>query len=255
MTGFTADGLPYPNDYTKPADSPSAFQDLADATQRALDTKPDTTDTEALYVKSPSGVLITDWNAINVAGFYRSDVGASNSPDPADKWNGIVRYWSGVGYHQMINSATGHYPYGAILQRSYLPGIGWTPWARVVNYAYSWALLDNFIFHRHGTDGPGVDRFAAGMAKDPATAAASALDEWRVQCYDTAGNFTWSAIKIPESGVVTMPKGHATALTRIRSGEPIPADTVLTVGMLAEILRAGVGPGELNVGPPSEEVT
>lgn len=40
MTGYTIpDSLPYPDDYTQPADSPAALQSLATATQAALDKK------------------------------------------------------------------------------------------------------------------------------------------------------------------------------------------------------------------------
>lgn len=264
MTGYTpGDNLPYPDSYTEPADSPNAFQALALAVQAALDAdqaeinaRPTGVATEATYVKGPTATVVTDWNDAIPSGFYQSLPGAANVPVTSqgnDYWLGFVTCLDPSANVRQVAWPAGAagYPPAVMLQRAMLGGV-WGAWARISNYLFSWGTTDNFMTHRHGP-GDGVSRFATGMAKDPLNGNPSDSDEWRVQCYTPAGVFTWSAIKIPESGIVSMPRGHAVLRERIAAGDPIPADTVLTVGALADILRAGVGPGELNIAPPTEE--
>lgn len=235
--------LPYPNDYNDPADSPTAFRELAVATEAALNLMvPDAT-AETRYVKGPIATEITDWNAALESGFYAAPSGATNSPGTTFEtwWMGIVVHMTPVFIHQIAWPAYGYSPY-TMMDRAFNNGV-WNGWSRVTNYAQSWDDMDNLqtLQHTRAAGHPAVARFAHGMKKDSASVSPTAIDEWRVQCYDTEGTFTWSAIKIPESGIVSMPRGHAVAQSRLRRGVEVGADTAATLGNVVDIVRIMLG--------------
>lgn len=238
-------GLPYPDDYQQPADSPNALEDLAVATDAAI------TNLQAQgrgeFMHGRDATQTTDWNNANESGAYWSDSDAANQPAAsvgADFWVGLTTAhtdWAHQIAWPLALTAT-PYPPNVMVQRARRGG-SWGAWQRVANYGYSWGTIDGLRFMQHASGGAGseITRFADGLKKDDTTAGPSPADEWRVQCYDAAGNFTWSAIRIPESGIVTMPKGHALAMERLSDGQPLDPEQVVTVGVLLQLLaRAGI---------------
>ena len=191
----------------------------------------------------PMATVITNWNTAVTTGFYRSTTGAAYEPSNAlgdTHWMGFAIAYNADYVKQVAwPLGTGNYPPDVMLGRS-LRGGTWTGWHRNNAYNYSWSGLDNLTFLQHVQSGyapEGVRRFAHGMAKaDSAPASANSLDEWRVQCYDLSGNFTWSAIKIPENGNVSMPRQTRAVTRALTSQEPIEASETLTVGGLVKIL-------------------
>lgn len=243
--GTAGDDLPLIDDYNLPADVPAANNALASATQTALNNHRATSD--ARYVQGPGGVRITDWNAATLAGFYWSELGASNRPAASegdDYWIGWTAIHNDSWVHQYATAigASGQVPAAAVYHRTRSGG-AWGSWTQLGASVYSWGTASRGLYWRHGADG--AARFAALHAKSTDQGATlSSLDEWRLQCYDQAGQFTWSAIKVPESGVVSMPRGHALLLERLASGEPLPADQVVTVGALAKLLARILDPDD-----------
>lgn len=239
MTGFTTpDNIPYPNDYEQPADSPAALKANATAVQTALNKKSVHATAEANYVKGPIATRITDWNDAIASGFYAGLAGTGHPPvDTWDtSWMGISVQVSSEYIHQIAWPLSGYDP-SMMMQRARTGGT-WGGWSRLVNHPQSWSSADNLInfMHRGYSGGATKQRFATGLVKSNSLADAHVLDEWRVQCYDLDGSYTWAAIKIPESGVVSFPKGHALALQKLSAGEPIQSDQAVTVGMLAKLL-------------------
>ena len=202
----------------------------------------------------PAATVTSDWNTALNTGFYSSLPGADNPPATGigdGHWMGIVIRYTDAWVHQIAwPLGTSNYPPYSMATRARVNN-AWNDWQRNNTYHYSWNGLDNLVFFQHQQAGKpidGVRRFAHGMVKDDAhPAGAWPADEYRIQCYDTNGNFTWSAIKIPESGVVSMPKTGAllrgamaptlqAAPTEVESSVPV------TIGGLIAVLDEVLSP-------------
>lgn len=233
--------LPYPDDYNDPADSPTAFRELALATDTALGLMAQKAEADITYVRSPQSEHVTDWNLALKNGFY---VGAPDSANRPDEYFGT--WWSGItignGTSYIHQIAWPFYSYNpkVLMQRVFSDvTASWSSWSRVGLYPQSWgtnSALEIFQHVRDANVAP-MSRFAHGMRKDDSAAGPTDNDEWRVQCYDTNGDFTWSAIKIFEDGIVLMPRGYELTAA-IRSGEPVAPESAVTVGTVVEIVRA-----------------
>ena len=250
----TPDGLPYVTDYNLPADTPALSLMQANASQAALTNHRAVSD--GAYMHGRTATQVGDWNAAVQSGVYVTGPGAANVPSTGlgdASWIGIVARLNDGYVHQIAWPAT-FYPVAAMLQRSCAEGV-WTGWGRVTNWAFSWADLDNFVTHHHQTlaGNATVARFASGMKKDPGNTYPTANDEWRVQCYDEAGNFTWSAIKIPESGIVSMPRGHATATRALEAGDPLDPTQAATIGTVIQIVAALLAGRSIPQAEPTSE--
>jgi hypothetical protein len=147
---------------------------------------------------------------------------------------------------------------GQVFHRTMESGV-WDTWKRHPHYyLYSHHKGDGFLFNQHNGTGvnEGVRRFAFGLYKPKAaadTTAASTKDEWRVQCYTTAGVYDHTAIKVTEAGHVYFPMGYSKTRDVLSkdlpdvdpfeegSGAPddeefILEDTATTAGLVADMI-------------------
>lgn len=282
------DALPYPNDYQQPADSPAAFQALAIATQAALINRvinsmnPGTSTTHAPSQNAVrvaiaaaearqvpiTPTVVTDWDQATAPGFYIG-TGAKNPPSPtyfpAAPIMGLVLTGGSPNHVTQIA-----WPYGtqmlplyAMFQRTRSSG-DWGNWARLNNFVNSYGPNDGLVFNRHGGGMTGVTRFAHGLKKQGGNAPSSA-DEWRVQRYDTDGNYTGNIMVAGQDGRVTFPSGHTRLVEAARDGAQVSADQAATVGIVADMILAAFAAAGvslprtaaamfgLTIGPPTPE--
>ena len=202
---------------------------------------------------------ITDWNDATTNGWFRGN-NAVNGPSTfaTGWWYGwtVVYSTNWITQFALPFSQAG-IDHNALMWRHCFSGV-WDVWGRVNNYVYAWDYLDNFVTLRWGGNSSnaqyGITRFAMGTKT--ATNAATASDAWRVQCYDTGGDFSWTGIQMPESGAVSFPKGHSLLRQAMVAREAVPADQAATVGMVAEMIaNALAGSGLLREGVDARQVT
>lgn len=193
-----------------------------------------------------AATTITNWNsAVNNGVIYQAN-GATNAPDTG-WWMGFCVSRDANYKHQMLwPFANARWNSSQIFEREMENGV-WGDWNRLAQYYYSRDAMDSMHYAQHNATagGMGYRRFSWGMYKDKGTNAPSAGDQWRVQCYDTAGTYTWTAIQVAESGAVTFPKGHSLLRTQLAAAEPVRASEVATVGLVVDLVtrllqRAGV---------------
>lgn len=214
-----------------------------------------TLDTWYAPIQSQTPVDITNWNsAVNNNVVYRAN-NAANAPDTGWYFGICFSHDSSYKHQILYPYANGRWASNQMVEREMEGGV-WGDWNRAGQYYWSRDTLDGFTFSQHNGSGSnmGVRRFAWGMYKDKNTNNASASDQWRVQCYDTGGSYTWNGIVVAESGAVSFPKGHSLVRSRMDAQEPLRADEAATVGMVVELVirlmqRAGI---EIN---PAEVVT
>lgn len=188
-------------------------------------------------------VQVSDCNSTAATrnGFWMAPPGSANVPntDYSSWWFGWTTSHNTM-YHvqHAMPFGSAPYPLGMITFR-YRNGGSWSSWRRLNNWFGSWSTRDGFTYLQHGP-GDGLRRFAHGLYKDKNTGSASGSDQWRVQCYNTAGAYTWNAIVAAESGAVSHPKGHSLLTDSLAAKEPIPADLVATVGTVVDIIQAAL---------------
>lgn len=186
---------------------------------------------------------VTDWDNALSSGLYMGS-GASN--DPSSVRNGWWKGWAVRHNDSWVDQFAIPFAQGSIdlvlMQRAKING-AWTGWFRTTNYHYSWDVLDNFLFFKHsgstsvpgGT--PGTNRFAVGVKKGTGTGPA-ADEEFRIQCYDTAGTYTFNGMTMQTTGVVNFPKGHSLMAQALLSGEAVSADRAATIGIVNDMITA-----------------
>jgi hypothetical protein len=201
-------------------------------------------------VNGQAAVTITDWNQAVLNNTTYMGNSAANAPDTGWYYGQCISY--GTPYKQQII-----YPFANA--RNYsgtcyireLEASVWGDWNRTTSYIHGRDAADSGIWIQQNgyRNNMGIRRFFMGMWKDKTSNNASALDEWRVQCYNTAGVYTWTAIKVPQSGVVSFPKGSAMLRAALTEETPIAADTAATVGNVVDIVTALMAKAGLHVEP------
>jgi tryptophanase len=103
-------------------------------------------------------------------------------------------------------------------------------------------MLDNFFYFQHGGNAvPGGSTgrrvWAIGNKKDASTSALTSSEQFRIQRYDTnTGEYSGNVMTANTQGVVQFPGGHARTVEAKAAGDPIPADTAATIGVVADMI-------------------
>lgn len=186
----------------------------------------------------PWCTTITDWNAAVYNGWYMAS-GAANSPVASGGWwYGFTIGHNGSWCHQIAFPFANSYSPLVCMVRSLGNGT-WTGWTRLQNYVHSWDVGDAFIFFKHGGDWSastnGATRWAIGNKKD-ASAAPSSGDTWRIQRYDTAGNYTGNLMTGTQAGAVNFPGGHTLLMNAMAGQTAVEADRAATVGIVEQMI-------------------
>jgi hypothetical protein len=103
-------------------------------------------------------------------------------------------------------------------------------------------MNDNFFFFQHGGDSmpngvAGLRMWAIGNKKSQLGPQFQGNEEFRIQRYDTLGVYVGNVMTATHAGgVVAFPGGHARVTEARAVGEPVPADTAATIGVVADMI-------------------
>lgn len=179
---------------------------------------------------------IGDWNAALYNGSYMGN-NAANAPDTGWWYGWVIRHnnaWVQQFAYPFANGFNENYGHSRTLRNG-----TWGSWYRINNFVLSSGSLDNFIFFRHGGswNDAGVSRWAIGNKN---TSTPSNSDQFRIQRYDTAGNYAGNLMTGTPAGVVNFPGGHTFLMRAMESRAAVQADQAATIGIVAQMIENAV---------------
>jgi hypothetical protein len=197
---------------------------------------------ESMEGRVPRGSAhVSDWNAATENGYYTAS-GAANEPSGAGGWwmAHVVNHHGGWVTQTAWPMNQGEVDSAMEMRRASRNG-AWGNWYRPANRCYAWNTMDNFFYFNHGGSslpgGPGPHRvWAIGNKKDAGQWAVTPNEQFRIQRYDTSGVYAGNLMTGTMAGHVAFPGGHARTVEAKASGDPIPADTAATIGVVADMI-------------------